>query len=406
MIQTLSYQHALHWLFQQNRGGAPRDSARMRKLREQLQLMMPPVTTHIVGSNGKGTVTAMIAAAYTASGRRTGRFVSPHVEDFGERIQVDHQPIAAAHVEAFISRVKALELNPNGSFFELCFALALEHFQREQVAVAAIEAGVGAKHDATIILDNVRCVVITNVTRDHLATLGPSVRDIARDKAEAIRPGIPTVTAATGEALEIIAEVASLRRSPLFIDLPRSPLFSLPETLEVRREEDPVRWHNQRLAAAALRVIGEVDETAIQHGLEHARLPARAERFSYQGRPVLLDGAHNPSAAQALRRMLRQPFVLLFGALPKKLAEETLAELEPYALKTFLTQADHQPITLEPSPHRHVIDDPTQALHEALASCPQDAQLVITGSLYLAGQLRPLLRDYAAPPLIHHASHG
>ena len=334
----------------------------------------------------------MVAAGFAAAGRRTGRFISPHVVDFRERITVNGQWISEAEVLGFVQDLPRLE--PAPAFFELTLALALRHFAREQVEVAVIEAGVGAKRDATRALENVRAVVITNVGRDHLDTLGPTLQDVARDKADAIRPGVPTLTGATGAALEVITEVAAARGSPLFgifqPDTRRNP-FHLPTETP---ERTPTEKHNQRLAATTLRING-VPETAITRGLS-AKLPARAERFRVGDKEVLLDGAHNPDAARALLEHTRTPhartpFVLLFGTLPKKLGAETLAVLGPYAQHVILTNAVPDEVSTLHSPKAAFIAQPERALQAALTRCPEGGLVVVAGSFYLAGRLRPIL---------------
>ncbi len=355
-----TYAHALEWLFAQTRGGAPRDAERMRRLMASLGLRSPPNVVHIVGTNGKGSVTAMLAAAYSAAGKKTGRFISPHVESFRERISVDGTWIAEAEVLEFVQSLP--ELDPKPAFFELTLALALAHFARKGVEMAIVEAGVGAKNDATRTLDHVRALIITNIGRDHLDTLGPTLRDVAEDKADAIRPGVPTLTGATGEALELITGVAARRRSPLFFRTPQSPLFRLPEGLV---PSTPTVTHNQQLAAATLRLQG-VSEPAICQGLR-ALLPARAERFLLGDKEVLLDGGHNPDAARALLEHTRPPFVLLFGALPKKLGAETLAVLESYAERVILTNAVPGETSLQTG--FTFFPEPETALQAALTLC-------------------------------------
>lgn len=357
---------------------------------EKLAPLSPPGVIHVVGTNGKGSVTAALAAALEADGRRVGRFLSPHVVDFRERIAVNGVWIAEAEVLGFVRDLPRLV--PAPAFFELTLALALRHFARERVEIAVLEAGVGARHDATRALQNVRAVVITNVGRDHLGTLGPTLRDVALDKADAVRPGVPTLTAASGEALAVITEVAARRRSPLFFSTPRrdaplSPLFRLPESLP---RSTPTVARNQQLAAATLRLQG-VGEAAICRGLG-AVLPARAERFRVSGREVVLDGAHNPDAARALLEHARPPFVLVFGALPKKLGAETLAVLEPYAERVILTNAAPGETSTLRRAGLEFVAEPEAALGEALARCAEGQQVVVAGSFYLAGRLRPMLR--------------
>lgn len=380
-VQT--YEDALRWLFAQTRGGAPRDAGRMRRLMAQLELKSPPNAVHVVGTNGKGSVTAMLAAGLQGAGVRTGRFISPHVVDFRERVAVDGRWIPEAEVLGFVQQRPALE--PPPAFFELALALALEHFARERVGMAVVEAGVGARNDATRVLENVRAVVITNVGRDHLDTLGPALADVARDKADAVRPGVPTLTAASGEALELITEVAAERDSRLYTLSADEPLFGLPAGLE----SPPTRALNQRLAAATLRLLG-VPETAVRRGLS-ATLPARTERFLVGNREVVLDGAHNPDAARALLGLLRPPFTLLFGALPKKLGAETLDVLLPYAAHAVLTDAAPGQANALRGPGLTFIPEPEAALERALALTPPGRQLVVAGSFYLAGRLRGVL---------------
>lgn len=385
-----TYEQALQWLFAQSRAGQPRDPARMRYLMEALALSSPPQNVHVVGTSGKGSVSTMLATGLQASKQRSGRFISPHVEDFCERIWVSGRDIAAAQVQAFISRVQKLELNPSPAFFEWCLALALEHFAQEQVDIAVIEAGVGAKYDATMCVEPVVLVVITSIALDHVDVLGPTVRHIAQDKAAAIRPGVPVVTAACGEALEVLQQQAEACGSALFADDGQQPLFKPPAGSVARHS---LHARNQRLATAALRTLG-LSEAAVRQGVEAPSLAARVEHFHIQGRRVILDAAHNPLAAEALRQTLPEGFVLLFAALPRKLGEQTLAVLEPHAHSVFITHAGDAPSALTPQASRHYLPDPFEALAAALESCPDQGCLVITGSFYLAGYLRPWLRAH------------
>lgn len=427
---SAAYREALAWLFAQRRR-APRDAARMTALMRALALPEPPGVVQVVGSNGKGSVTHMLAAGFDAAGWRSGRFVSPHVEDFSERIAVAGVPISEAEVVAFARRLRAADLSPAPAFFELTLALALEHFARSGVRMAAVEAGVGARHDATRALTRVRAVVLTNVSLEHADTLGGTLEAIARDKADAIRPGIPTVTGAEGPALRVIAEVASQRRSPLFIALPRSPLFQLPagpaglpegdtgngpgdgsgggpgdgsgggrrgerpEGREVAAFQPPGRTAAGRLATATLRLLG-APETAVAAALASPPPPARGERFRIGSREVLLDGAHNPAAAALLAAAVPAPYTLLFGALARKQAAATLAPLLPGAAGVWLTAAapDDPPPTAAPG--HTVVVEPAAALRAALAACPPGGRLLVCGSFYLAGRLRPLLRAWQA----------
>jgi dihydrofolate synthase/folylpolyglutamate synthase len=380
----MTYHEATAWLYEQTRSGALRDPARMQNLIQQLGLTFPGATVHVAGTNGKGTVTAMIAAGLSAAGYRSGRFISPHVESFCERIAVDNNLIPPERVVDFVSRMMAREIPPAAAFFEWCFALALETFSEAQVDWAVIEAGVGVARDVTAVTQNVRLSVLTNVTLEHQETLGQDVTTIAEDKSAVIRPGVPLVTAATGEALKVILKAARRSGSPAHV-LADLPLFALPEAYD--DDGDPARRQNARLAAASLRLLG-TSEHAVGTAVA-VRLPARHEVFYLQNRMVVLDGAHNPAAARLLRQSLQRPFVLVFGALARKQGERTLRELEPYALKTLVTSVDGE--LGVSTTGRSYQPDPEGALLRATAECPADACVVVTGSLYLAGQLRGML---------------
>ena len=289
---------------------------------------------------------------------------------------------------------------PAPAFFEWTLALALTAFARARLSWAVVEAGVGGARDATRALTGVRLVVLTNVTPDHLETLGPDLASIARDKAGALRPGIPAVTGARGDALEVVRAEARRRGAPLFIESSGQPLFDLPA---LSRDLGTTRTANARLAAAALRLLG-APEQAVAAGIAAPPLPGRGERFQIRGCEVLLDGAHDPAAAEALAAGLEPGFVLLFGALARKQAAATLAALERGAAAVVLTEAalGEQPPSVR-SGDRFVAD-PARALDLALALAARDAsrrpdgpppRVVVAGSLYLAGRLRPLLRRRA-----------
>lgn len=388
------YQRSLDWLYQQSRGEAPRDPLRMASLIEALELTLPPRSLYVVGTNGKGTVTSMSAAALTAAGVRCGWFTSPHVEDFSERIGVDGVAIRRCEVIAFVEHVRGLTLPFRPAFFELCLAMAFDHFQRANVAFAAVEAGVGARNDATAVLTGVSVTAVTPIALDHLDTLGPTLTDIARDKSAAIRPGIPVASARQApEVLEVLTAACRESGSPLHVDDPDDDLFRLPQS--IAREPDPVRQRNQRLAAATARLSGAVPEGALAAGLSIAPLPGRGERFMVGDAEVLLDGAHDPAAAASLIERTGREYVLVFGSLAKKQGEATLQVLEPSARQVFVTDANGEASNLERVRDRNYIAKPEEALRMALAQCGPGSLLIVAGSLYLAGELRPLLRDLA-----------
>lgn len=387
MTTRTAYAEALQWLFARTRSGRERSPEHMLSLMSALNLARPPRVAHVVGTNGKGTVSSMIAEGMQATGQTVGLFVSPHVEDYRERISVNGELIAEHEVTEFVEQVRSGNTgNDNHAFFELTLALALAHFERRSVDFVALEAGVGARHDATMAVGNTVLTVVSSIALDHTETLGASVRTITADKAAAIRPGIPAVTAVTGEALEVLQETAASGGSPLFHPAGNEELFSLP----AEDQATGARLANQRLAAAALRLLG-ADEAAVTRGISRPALPGRAETFIVRDTRVLLDGAHDPAAAAVLVSGLEQGYTLLYGGLGRKNrlgTAEVLAAKAGQVISTSVPPDD--PLDW---PSARINADPEQALEEALRVTPEGGLVLIAGSLYLAGRLRPLLRE-------------
>jgi dihydrofolate synthase/folylpolyglutamate synthase len=386
---------ALRDLYLRSRGGAPRDPARTRRLLDRLAISDPANVVHVVGTNGKGGVAARIAAGLRAAGVPTLRYLSPHVERFHERIEVDGEALRDAELASFLARADAAGLEPAPAFFELVTALALDVAQRRGAAWAVLEAGVGAARDATSSVGGVRVTVVTNVAEDHLDVIGPDLPAAARDKAEAIRPGVPVVTAADGEALAILRTIAAQRSAPLAALLDGSAAFAWPDGAPKPR--GGVAETSARLALAALRALAlpaDAEACALLAAVEPPALPARRERFGLvRGRTVLLDGAHNPSAARALAAELPPGAHLLLGVAARKDPAGVRAAFGP-ARPTVLTSAlpGERPWGDDPA----FVADPEAALAAALAALPPGGTLVVAGSFYLAGRLRPLLRARAA----------
>lgn len=362
----------------------------------------------------------MLSAGLSASGLRTGRFLSPHVERFEERVAVDGQLVSARRVAEFVALVRRLQqatpVDPDlqPAFFEYTLALALSEFARAGAEAAVLEAGVGGGADATRAVDPVRLTVITNVDLDHLDVLGPTLLDVARDKAGAIRPGGVAVSGATQpEVRRLLQEVADELGAKLFLEGGTDPaLFALPAPLQAaalvagsHSRTPATRSANARVAAAALRLLG-AGEAAVEEGLRVAPLPGRGERFLLPAAHgevlVILDGAHDEAATQRLRDDLTSvvgasPYVLLFGALARKQGQRCLELLAPAAQAIYITDAAPAEwgggsdyawpgAVTEPAA--------AAALNAALETADKlNAALVVSGSLYLAGAVRPLLRE-------------
>ena len=173
-------------------------------------------TIHIAGTNGKGSTAHTLAAILQSAGYRVGLYTSPHLVDFRERIRVNGTMISHEAVVDFVNRYRAMSLNCHPSFFELTMTMAFEYFAREKVDIAVIETGLGGRLDSTNIITPIMSI-ITNISFDHTAFLGDSLKSIASEKAGIIKPSIPVVIGeAYGEVRDVFAQKALEQNSPIF----------------------------------------------------------------------------------------------------------------------------------------------------------------------------------------------
>lgn len=375
------------WLYSRTRAGRERGPGAARSLLDRLGSPDAAFTCiRVVGTNGKGSTCAMLEAGLLAAGVRAGRFTSPHLQHYEERVRVDGLDLNPARTAAFIkwARIQA----PEVAFFDLTLALACLTFAQDGVEIAVMEAGVGGVTDATQALTHVSAVALTNVALDHVTVLGETVAVIAREKARAARTGVPFLTTATGEALKVVRQVMAEAHAPLFTPDSHLALFTLPHPPALAGVHQRA---NAALAAATLRVLGHGN--GVQAALSAAH-PARLEAFTVSGKTVLIDGAHNPHAARALAASVAHADVLLFGTLARKDTGATLAPLLALTpVRVFTAPGDPAtpPDRLAAQYGGLAVPDPPEALARALALTPPGGTLLVTGSLYLAGTVRSLL---------------
>ncbi len=373
------------WLFAQTRQGRERGPAPARRLLDRLGRPDAQFASlRVVGTNGKGSVCAMLEAGLLAAGVHVGRFTSPHLTHFEERIRVNGAEISPQRTAEFVAWARREA--QGAAFFDLSLGLAAQVFAESGVELAVMEAGVGGASDATQAFQNVRAVLLTSVALDHTATLGETVAQIARDKAGAALPGVPFLTTAEGKALDVVQAVCQEVGAPLYTPASHPALFNLPRPPQL---EGMHQKRNAQLALAALRLLGQ--ESGMEAALD-AFWPARLQRFVVQGRSVLLDGAHNPAAAAALAQAVRAADVLLFGSLPRKDSASTLQELLAVAPVRVFTHPGQEPpyADLEALAARfggEVEPDAEAAFRLALELTPVGGTLLVAGSLYLAGTL-------------------
>ncbi|HVL47448.1 MAG TPA: folylpolyglutamate synthase/dihydrofolate synthase family protein [Candidatus Thermoplasmatota archaeon] len=386
---------------------------------------------HVGGTNGKGSVTAMVAEALRRAGHRTGRYISPHLAVFEERIVVEGRMIARDDVARGVAEIEpaleavAREVAPP-TYFEAVTLLALRHFARKRVDVAVIEVGLGGRLDATNVFPKPLATIVTNVDLEHTKVLGKDVASIAREKVAIARKGVPFATASKGEALDAILAGASERgAAPITVvgrDVVVEPVnedaagqtFRLRGT---RRDHGILRTslagaHQIENAALAVVALDAVDAVgiavplrAVAEGLATTRWPGRLERI--EGPPaLLLDGAHNPAGMEALARHLETRGiapVLLFGCLDDKDWMAMILEIAPRVKAAVITRPP-TPRALAPNDAARafsqagvvatIVEDPRHALVTAIGQAGDDGVVLVAGSLYLVGDvLRILGRD-------------
>jgi len=363
----------------------------------------------VAGTNGKGSTARALAAMLQASGRRTGLFLSPHLSRYNERFWVDGQEIGDERLFSLIERVLPHAEATGATFFEISAALAFLYFAEAGVDWAVLEVGLGGRLDAVNVKD-AEIALVTAIDHDHTGFLGETLYSIAREKAGVFRPGRPALTSARGEGLLGLVEAAREKRTPLVVVRPdgvwprrEGLIFSV----DNRRYATPLfgrhQGENLALAVRAARrlVVGEKAITAALKGLAH---PGRLERIG----PYLLDGAHNPAGARALARALvdhypDQPRVLVFAASRDKDHRAMAEALKGLFTAVYLTRYPGERAA-EPKDlwtafgGGEVVADPFEAVARAKAAHP-GALVVVAGSLYLLGALRPYLVQSGERPL-------
>ena len=369
---------------------------------------------HIAGTNGKGSVSAMIESILRTAGMRTGLYTSPHLVRLGERVQVDRSLLTEAEMVAYIDELRPVahrmaERGPDEhpTFFEFMTAMAFLQFQRRKVEVAVIEVGMGGRLDATNVVQP-DVTVITSIGLDHLEFLGDNVAKIAREKAGIIKAGRPVVIGRLpAEAEQVIREVAHQQHAPVHSvrEVFGENLADYPQT---SLEGDYQRW-NAATATLAVRLLSgprfACDDSTIARGLRQVTWPGRWQRTKIGGRPLILDASHNPEGAQVLENNLhklvaatgRKP-VIITGVLGEFRARALLDVVCRYAKEVYLVPPHmerastyEQLEAVVPSESRALLRRATlEQIFLNARTCTvggPDDTIVVTGSIYLLGEL-------------------
>jgi len=398
-----SYQETLAWLFHTQRFGIKLGLENSQRLFHSLGLPAPNERIiHVAGTNGKGSVCALLDSVSRAAGYRTALFTSPHLVTFRERIQVDGVMISEDEVARGLTAIRELvaDWDPHPTFFEITTALALDHFRKSGADIVVLETGMGGRLDATNATRPV-VSVITPIDYDHQKWLGQSLTEIATEKAGIIKPKTPVVSALQpDEAEAVIRSRATECAAPL--DFVRQQFERFPIALRGTHQKQ-----NAALALSALHTAGiAIEDAAIKRGLASVVWPARFQRWDAR---TIIDGAHNPAGARILAQTWRETFgerraTVLLAVLRDKDVGGICAALEPIIQRALLP-AIRSERALTPEELRLTISDRFPgvpvAVSPSLAAAWTEAQrdtapILICGSLHFAGEALAFLRGQPA----------
>lgn len=422
----MNYPETLAWIHGTERFGSRLGLGRMGRLLHRMgdpHLKVPYI--HVAGTNGKGSTTTMIASALTAGGFKTGKFISPYILEFRERMQIDGEMIPEETLAALATRLRPIaeEFKAAGdppTEFELVTVLGLTWFAEAGCDIAVLEVGLGGRLDATNIIPPPLVAVITRIDYDHTAILGDTLAAIAGEKCGILKRGSTVICYPDQEeeALAVIRRRAKEEDDPLILP-DRTVLSVLSADLTgsrilYRGQEffiplpGPHQVLNTITAVEALNALSSsrfaLPPSAIAAGIAAARFPARLELLR-QSPPVLLDGAHNPNGGRALCDAVKSlglhDLTAVVGMLRDKDCLPVLRMMAPYCARMIITTVPNPrsyPAEEFAELARGVCRDITicpnceEAARLALATAGEHGVLVF-GSLYLASAVRPVMLE-------------
>ena len=432
------YQDAVEWVFGRINYERAKDGSyssrdfKLDRMHDLLERLGSPQTrhrvVHIAGTKGKGSTASMVAAMLTGCGMRTGLVTSPHVARFEERLTVDGEQPSNNEFLSLVQRcadvTKVMDAEPQRSctFFEIATALAWLFFEMRRVEQVVLEVGLGGRLDATNVCTPAVCV-ITNISLDHTSILGKTTASIAREKAGIIKPGVPVISGVRDSAArDVIREVASDSNCDLQ-ELDTDIQFSAGGSIGATVVTPTRKWEgvkppligehqirNAALALAALDVLQTQGDTAIStdtalRGLKNVICPLRIEVIDSDP-IVIIDAAHNAASCQALADTLKsnftkRPRTLIFAATGGKDVSGMLRILLPQFDEVVLTQYSGNPRFVPVQQLAQIADsiggnyqiaaDVDSAWKTARARTPAEGTICITGSFFVAAEMRDLL---------------
>jgi dihydrofolate synthase/folylpolyglutamate synthase len=431
MINSMTYQQTIDYLFARlpmfSRIGAAAFKKDLTNIKKLCDFLDHPYrkfkSIHIAGTNGKGSVSHMLAAILQTAGYKTGLYTSPHLKDFRERIKVNGEMVSEGFIVDFTEKIKTISEEIEPSFFEITVAMAFEYFAEQNIDVAVIETGLGGRFDSTNIITP-ELSVITNIGWDHMNILGDSLEKIAFEKAGIIKQNVPVVL---GEVLpetkKIFNEVAAESKSPLFIATEKKQAINwnwkdhqlIVEVAEQHRTDHqlyhldlPGLYQTKNLVTvleicSLLQQQGwNIEEEDIKTGLQHTKkLTGLHGRWDviHQHPLIVLDVAHNEDGIKMLMEQIEvtphHHLHIILGIVRDKEADRIL-NLFPRLANYYFTQADIpraldanilKEKAMEHELQGELYQNVNDAIKAALAKSTKEDLVIVCGSVFLVGEV-------------------
>lgn len=377
---------------------------------------------HVGGTNGKGSVSHMLAAVLQTAGYKTGLHTSPHLKDFRERIRINGEMVPEAFVISFVERIQPLAKVIEPSFFEISVAMAFEYFAQQRVDVALIEVGLGGRLDSTNIIQP-ELSVITNIGWDHMNMLGNTLPEIATEKGGIIKPNTPVIIGEKSEETEMIfRDIAARHNAPIVFaeeefSVDRFCFLSNGILIDIEKQREAIEQYTLDLpgiyqtkniltALAAVEVLKEcgydLNKEKIKYALAHAQILTGLQgrwQVIHKKPMVVLEVAHNTNGIEQmllhLKKLTFQHLHLVIGMVKDKEVESVLKLLPPTATYYF-TQAQI-PRALPAADLKgkanifklegHTYPDVNAALKTAMQQAQSNDLIMVCGSIFLVAEV-------------------
>ncbi|MEO8961486.1 MAG: folylpolyglutamate synthase/dihydrofolate synthase family protein [Ginsengibacter sp.] len=426
----MTYEESIHYLYNKlpmfSRSGAKAYKADLKNTITLCNFLKNPQdrikTLHIAGTNGKGSVSHMLAAIFQENGYKTGLYTSPHLKDFRERIKLNGRMMQKAFLAGFVKKTKAISEEINPSFFELTFVMALDYFANQEVDIAIIETGLGGRLDSTNVITPLLSI-ITNISYDHTDILGETLDKIAYEKAGIIKPNVPVII---GEYQTVTKKVFEKKATDS-----HSPIFFAQEKYKIVSAKYDVKYLdlevlNKKLKKICLYrldlnglyqqknilpVLSAVDllkdafslnQGKVKNALSNVKkltgLYGRWEVI-HENPTVALDVAHNEDGIMQLIHQINlskfQQLHIVFGMVKDKDIEKVLVQLPKHATYYFtkaqnpraLPEHELQQKGINHGLHGNAFADVNLALNQAMNNASERDLIVVCGSVFVIAEV-------------------